>query len=423
MFVRDNLLNKIKSLPDAPGVYFMKGSRSEVIYIGKAISLKKRVGSYFVSHISDDPRRTALVSKIRDIDFITTSSEAEALILEAGLIKQYQPKYNVAIKDDKAYPLLKLTINEKFPRLFIVRKQKDDSALYFGPYTSVRLLRQALGFMRKIFPLRICRLMPKRVCLHYHLSQCVGPCAGKVSAPQYHKIVENLRLFLSGQKKSLLQKLFLQMQESASSLDFETAAKIKEQITALNSVSIEQKIKNTPVNALNQLLKLERGQLVIEGFDISNIGGQYAVGSMVRFKNSQPEKKAYRRFKIKTVKQSNDYAMMQEVITRRYTKTLCTTLTMPDLILIDGGKGHLHSVSRCLNKLHINIPALSIAKKFEHIYVQNYAQPICLPHTSKVLQILMRVRDEAHRFAVSYHRILRDKSIFIAIICGFLFMK
>ncbi|MCP4650162.1 MAG: excinuclease ABC subunit UvrC [PVC group bacterium] len=409
------LIDKVKTLPDNPGVYLMKDSSGGIIYIGKASSLKKRVGSYF-SKTTKNVKQQALVNNIKDIDSITTTTEAEALILESGLIKEYKPKYNTAIKDDKAYPLLKLTFNEKYPRLVIVRRRKNDGASYFGPYTSVRLLRQALAFMRRIFPLRTCRVMPKSVCLNYHLDQCLGPCINKSDKKEYSRVLDNLLLFLNGKKAALINKLSSEMKAASLEYDFERALRLRDEIESLSTVpSKYSKGKvSDQVAALQSVLRLKNRPNIIEGFDISNIFGNEAVGSMVRFKNGKPEKKNYRRFKIKTVDGINDYAMIEEVVGRRYQGSLAKKLELPDVILIDGGKGHLECACRKLLKAGVNIPVASIAKKFEHIYVQWQETPIALPRDSKALHLLMRVRDEAHRFAVSYHRLRRKKEMFPA---------
>ncbi len=409
------LLEKVKSLPESPGVYLMKGQDGQILYGGKASSLKKRVSSYFTSS-PKLPRQAVLLNKVIDIDFVLASSEAEALILEAGLIKEYKPKYNVAIKDDKAYPCLKLTVNEKFARLRIVRRKKKDGAKYFGPYTSGKLLRQALNFMRRIFPLRTCNIMPRTLCLNYHLKQCIGPCALAPKKEEYDKIVGDLLLFLQGRKSDLIKRLSEQMHNEARLHNFEEAIKLRDRIEALSSVRIPGKKSKIidQIEELGALLRLKRRPLLIEGFDLSAISGVMAVGAMVRFKNGYPCKKEYRRFKIKTVGGIDDYAMLEEIISRRFSGSLAKELSLPDLILIDGGKGHLQCAERQIEKTGRDIPLVSIAKKFEHIYVQWQSQPISLPQDSKALRLLMRLRDEAHRFALAYHKSLRKKQMLLS---------
>jgi len=406
-----NIASKIKHLPDRPGVYLMKDVQGSIIYIGKAASLKKRVSSHFRKS-GQTAKQTVMLSKIKDIDILMTSSEAEALILEAGLIKEYKPKYNVAIKDDKAYPMLKLTVKEHFPRLLICRRKKNDGAIYFGPYTSAGLLRKAMALVRVLFPLRICKVMPKSTCLHYHLQQCLGPCAGKIDAAGYKKIVDNLCLFLKGQKKTLIKIISQQMKEATQREDYEQAANLRDQMSSLSTLGTAPIQPFDRINALEQLkqiLRLKRLPSLIEGYDISNIYGSEAVGSLVRFKQAHPVKSEYRRFKIKTVEGIDDYAMLREVIKRRYTGSLTKTLKYPDLILIDGGKAHRQVVAEQLRRLHIHIPVISIAKQFEYIYVEWKSEPLVLSQRCLALMLLIRVRDQAHRFAISYHRSLRKK--------------
>ncbi|MFH2138188.1 MAG: excinuclease ABC subunit UvrC [Candidatus Omnitrophota bacterium] len=411
-----NLKEKIKTLPDGPGVYLMKDVSDKIIYIGKASSLKKRVSSYFTSSVKTI-KQQALVCKINDLDFVTTCSEAEALILEAGLIKEHRPKYNTAIKDDKSYPLLKLTIRENFPRLLVVRRKKNDGARYFGPYTSARLLHQALAFMRRIFPLRTCKVMPGSLCLNYHLKQCLGPCIGSVTKKEYDRVVDNVLLFLQGKKAILMKKLLQEMSQASQLHNFEEAARLRDEIESLSSVSRFPHSRiagGSPLEELQNILRLKRLPDIIEGFDISNVSGAEAVGSMVRFKNGYAQKDKYRRFRIKTVRGINDYAMIKEVVTRRYQGRLRDDLELPDLILIDGGKGHLECAGSALLKSGVSIPIISIAKRFEHIYVQWQGKPLALARRSKALLLIMRIRDEAHRFAVSYHRVLRKREMLLS---------
>ncbi|MFH1061573.1 MAG: excinuclease ABC subunit UvrC [Candidatus Omnitrophota bacterium] len=410
-----DLNQKIKTLPDSPGVYLMKDALGTIIYIGKAISLKKRVGSYF-SRAAQPAKQKILVSHIQDIETVLTLNEAEALILESALIKEYKPKYNVAIKDDKAYPLLRLSVNERFPRLAIARRKKNDKAMYFGPYISGRLLRQALKLMRGLFPLRACNAMPKTVCLNYHIKQCLGPCQGYADQAAYKKIVDNLLLFLKGRKSDLIAKLSKDMKTAAAAHDYETALDLRNQLESLSSVPIEYKRFKVAdqVAELQNVLRLKHRPVIIEGYDISNISGTDSVGSMVSFKNGYALKSRYRRFKIKTVNSIDDYAMIQEVLKRRFSGQLLETLDLPDLILIDGGKGHLKCAAQQLEQLNLSLPIISLAKKFEHIYVQWQDQPVALALNSKALRLLVSIRDEAHRFALNYHQGLRKKQMLLS---------
>ncbi|MCM8813743.1 MAG: excinuclease ABC subunit UvrC [Candidatus Omnitrophica bacterium] len=409
----------IARLPDTPGVYLMKDRQGTVIYIGKAVSLRKRVASYFAAAVPQG-KVAAMVRAMADLDFIRTASEAEALLLEAALIKEYRPKYNVAIKDDKAYPWLRVSVREPYPRLQIVRRIKDDGARYFGPYPSAKLLRQAVSLLRRLFPLRTCNAMPERVCLNYHLQQCPGPCAGRIDAQEYGATVSNLILFLEGKKQQVLRNVTAAM-EAAAALRFETAARLRDQLAGLGALSAVR--PHAPV--ADQLAELQAAaQLaappaLIEGYDISNTGGREAVGSMVRFRAGHPDKREYRRFRIRDVPGIDDYAMLAEILRRRYGGSLSGQLSRPDLIVIDGGRGHLQTAVRQLQAMSITLPVISIAKQFEYIHVPWQTTPLVLPRSSKALRLLMRVRDEAHRFAVRYHRTLRGEktltSVFDAI--------
>ncbi len=411
----------LKTLPDSPGVYLFKDKDDNIIYIGKAVSLKRRVASYFKRGLPCY-RTDILISNISSIDFILTNSEEEALLLEAALIKEKQPKFNVLLKDDKRYPLLKLTLNEKYPRLIVVRKRKNDKAVYFGPYTSANLLRKALGIMRKIFPLRTCKTMPKTPCLNYHIGQCIAPCltiSNKINQENYGQIVDDIALFLKGKKADLIKNLTLRMKNAASNKNFEEAARIRDQMQALTVIGSTKtinvaglrsavSIKKIEIDELQAVLGLQKPPLRIEAFDISDIYGKEAVGSMVSFFNGMPDKKNYKRFKIKGEYGINDYSMMQEVVKRRYERILKENSALPDLIIIDGGKGHVSAAKEILDKLDLkNIAIIGIAKKEEKIFFLNKEMPV--KKDSKALQLIQRIRDEAHRFAQGYHHILRKQ--------------
>jgi len=416
---------KLKNLPDSPGVYLMKDKSDKILYIGKASSLKKRVSSYF--HAKDVSYRQRIwVPKVEKIDFIPTHSEAEALIYEASFIRSMRPKYNVDLKDDKSYPYLKLT-NEEYPKLIITRRRLSDGARYFGPFTNVKLLKKAILYMRKIFPLRTCNRLPKKVCILYHINECIGPCSSKVSKGEYGRIVKELVLFLEGRRKELLKKLTGRMKLAAHKMHFEEALSIRDKISAL-SIATEGGVKISAfdeVEDLRHLLRLRRRLHRIEAFDISNISGKEAVGSMVVFINGKPAKSEYRKYRIKTVDQIDDYAMMKEVIMRRYKRVLKERLRLPDLIIIDGGKGHLSAACAALSVVgaYCNtplqhgrsplppIPIIGIAKEFERIWLPGEDIPLSLHKNSPILHLLQRIRDEAHRFAHAYFRVLRRKKI------------
>ncbi len=408
-----NLKDKIAGLPDSPGVYIFKDSSGKIIYIGKAKSLKKRVSSYFSRFLS--LKTQILVSKIADIEYKKTFSESQAQILEASLIKDRQPQYNISLKDDKSFPWIKIS-GEKFPMVSICRRKTklgNDKSAYFGPYTNVGLLRQAIKVMRTIFGFRSCKSMPASACLYYRLRLCPAPCIGNISFTAYRDTINSLKLFLESRYEELMRRLSLRMEEVSKRQEYEEAAKIRDQINALSAISANA----SPQSAINgmedlrSLLKLKSLPVNIEAFDISNISGKEACGSMVSFLRGKPNKDNYRRFRIKTVTGIDDYACLKEVVHRRYARVKQENLKIPNLILIDGGKAHLLMAQRELEELGIDIPLVSIAKEDENIYVKGRKIPIILPGDRPALNLIRRVRDEAHRFALSYHRILRRKKL------------
>lgn len=410
-----DIREKIRELPVSPGVYIMKDSFGNVLYVGKAVNLRKRVSSYFYSRRTLAERTRVMIGKAADIAYIGASTEAEALIYENSLIKQLAPKYNIALKDDKSYPRLKLTMNEEFPRLSITRKKADDGALYYGPYTSAKLLREALVMLRRMFPLRTCVRMPGRICLNYHIKQCPGPCAKEtMDRKSYMDTVQELKLFLEGDRSALIRHLAGKMLEASKKEDYEEAGRIKARIEALSSIK-EKTINYVPreeVEELKSMLGIKGPVEIIEAFDVSNIMGEAAVGSMVQFYKGKPRKSEYRKFRIKSVMGVDDYSMMREIVGRRYARLLKENKKLPDLVLIDGGKAHLAAASEELAKLGLSdIPAIGLAKEFEHIYSKERNGPVILPRDSKALHLLERIRDEAHRFAITYHKNVRSRNI------------
>ncbi|MFH1855851.1 MAG: excinuclease ABC subunit UvrC [Candidatus Omnitrophota bacterium] len=413
-----DIKEKIKTIPNSPGVYFFKDAGGNVIYIGKASQLRKRINSHFAK-----PRvsfkEESLISLTAAIDYTLTASEEEALLYEANLIKKYKPKFNVMFRDDKAYPLLKLTTGEEYPRLFITRKKKDDNALYFGPFTNTKLLKKALVLIRKIFPLCTCKVMPKTACLNYHLKQCLAPCIGKIDKDTYRRTVEDLISFLGGDKKSLLSCLNKRMSEYSANQEFEKALVIREQISALTSLTTPQAETREALEALKDLLNLRDVPQRIEAFDISNYAGKEAVGSLVVFLGGKAYKAGYRRFKIKFVKGIDDYAMMREVIKRRFGRLLEEKQKKPDLLLIDGGRGHFSAAADELKKMGlVGMKIAAIAKENEELYIDDKKEPIELFKFHRVLFLIQRVRDEAHRFAITYHYKLRSKQARVSILDG-----
>jgi excinuclease ABC subunit C len=310
--------------------------------------------------------------------------------------------------------MLKLTVNDEFPRLLITREKRDDGAMYYGPYTSAKLLKDALKILQKLFPLRTCTRFPKKECLQFHIHQCLGPCAGKIGREQYKNLVAQLKLFLEGRRAELLKFLSDKMKELSKEERFEEALEYRQRLEALSCVK-EDRVSYKPMDELAELKnvlaivgRLER----IEAFDVSNIMGEEACGSMVYFYKGKPDKNEYRRFRINTIRGMDDYGMMREIVRRRYSRSKEEEKALPDLIVIDGGRGHLGVAMDELRKLSLeHIPAIGIAKQFEHIYTRDNKEPIVLPRESKALHLLERIRDEAHRFAISYHKKLMSKRI------------
>jgi excinuclease ABC subunit C len=542
---------RIVSFPERPGVYIMKDKRGKVIYVGKAVSLKHRVRSYFQSSKNLPVKVASMVPRIEDIEYIVTDSEVEALILECNLIKFHRPKYNILLRDDKQYPYIKITLNEKFPRLLVVRRVKKDGARYFGPYANAGAMREAIDVIRKIFPIRSCKKdlsqvpIKERPCLNFHIKRCLAPCQANISENDYNDIIRNIIMFLEGKQQTLIDRLREKMEKAAENLDFEWAQVLRNQILALEKVLEKQKIvsadmadkdviamargldivcvqvffvregklverepfilKNTegverkeilstfikqfydnasfipreiivdeeiedlPVieewltkkkgskvniiiprrgekrkladmvaenardfldhkesiedrermknkKAMEELktyLNLEDLPRRIEAFDISNTQGTELVASMVVFEEGSPKKEDYRKFKIKTVEGPNDFESMKEAVSRRFKRALEGDekfKDLPDLLLIDGGKGQLKYAREALRELNLEyIPTIGLAKEFEHIFVEGKDDPIILPRNSEALYLVQRVRDEAHRFAITFHRKLRDK--------------
>lgn len=388
-------------------------AKRRIIYVGKAIRLRRRVASYFQPGRARDSRLERLASETRDIRFVRASSEAEALIYEAGLIKDHSPKFNIELKDDKSYPYLKLTVNEDYPRLFLTRKRTADGALYYGPYVELSLLKEALSFMKMVFPLRTCRKMAKKVCLEYHIGQCHGPCEGKISSKDYRAMVEDLRSFLEGRKDDLIRSLQERMARYSKEKEYEKALAVKNRLEALTAIQqLHDRASHPMYGELDELqnaLALEKIPVKIECFDISNIAGQQAVGSMVRFVAGKADRSGYRKFKIRETSGIDDYSMIREIVRRRYKRLLEEKKELPDLVIIDGGKGHLFSARQELDALGIkSVPLAAIAKEHNNLYTENRAQPIRLSPGSRLLLLIQRIRDEAHRFAITFHRSIRS---------------
>jgi excinuclease ABC subunit C len=553
------LKEQVSSIPAKPGVYLMKDEKGKVIYVGKAVNLRNRVRSYFHASADHSPKTHYLRQDIADLDFIVTASELEALILECNLIKKYQPRYNVRLKDDKRYPYIKITWQEPYPRIYTVRRMQNDGAKYYGPFTATWAVSQTLDLLRKIFPYLTCKReitgQDKRACLYYHIGRCPGPCIGAVSQEEYRALVSQICRFLEGKSEEIIDDLRAQMTAASERLEFERAAALRDQIEALERVIERQRIVSSARadedviafarqdgDACVQVFFIRRGKLIgreyfvlegtadedtrqiitsfvkqfydkaayvpseillqsdvdeamiiqswlrskrgtrvtlkvpqrgqkkelvqmaaenaaetlahlraqwlldegksvealaelqeqlelaqpparIECYDISNIQGQAATGSMVVFVKGVPRKSDYRRFKIRTVEGADDYAMMQEVLRRRFRRAARETrekgewvkdeawTMLPDLVVVDGGKGQLNAALEVLDEYDLReaVPVVGLAKEREEIFVPDRSEPILLPRGSQGLFLVQRIRDEAHRFALQYHRRLREK--------------
>lgn len=528
----DIIQDKLKILPDSPGVYLMKDANGKIIYVGKARVLKNRVRQYFQANKNHSAKVKAMVAKIADFETIITASEVEALILECNLIKKHRPRYNISLKDDKSYPYLRLTA-EDFPRIILTRRIIHDGSRYFGPYTGGLAVKETLALIRKIFPLRTCKTFAKRPCLEFHIKRCLAPCANKVSCEDYMRLVNAAEKFLEGRTTQVERELSAQMNAAADNLDFENAARLRDILFAIKKVTEKQKIvtdagdvdaiglaqlnndtcaqiffvregkvtgrenfllsgadNETPAQIITEFIKQYYSRATIsaaeillpvdlpdndikilsewlgaklitpkrgvkrsliemaiqnaekflseesarkllkdaqtlgaveelknflnlpklprrmECFDISHIQGAETVASMVVFIDGSPDKKSYRRFKIRSTEgKPDDFLSMREVTARRYENAA----NLPDLIVIDGGQGQLSSALEIIRRAGHKVPVVGLAKQFELIFVEGSSIPVELPSDSQALKLMQRIRDEAHRFAITYHRKLRRK--------------
>ncbi len=419
--LQERLKERIRTLPNTPGVYLFKGDDGRILYIGKARELKKRVGSYFLGK-DFTPKINVLLNRISDVEIIETQTEVDALLLEAQLVHKHDPRYNTQLKDDKSYPLLKIT-GDRFPRLFVTRTKsaKEPKAIYYGPYTDAKLLREAARIINSIFPIRKCRTLPKKACLYYHIGQCIAPCIKPEVKPNYDWLINEIKLFLKGGRKSLIDYLTERMKEAAVEFRFEDAKFFKDQIEALgwfrkkrfNFKHPEGGIGLRGTLELKQTLELERLPEKIVCFDVSNIQGDEAVASKVCFFRELSNTLEYRRYKIKTVSRIDDYAMISEAVRRMIVGIKeGRESALPDLIMIDGGLGHLNTVKRVLEEEHCSeVSLISLAKRFEFVYSPKKSKPIIFPPNSSALRLLQKIRDEAHRFAITYHRHLKARKL------------
>ncbi len=425
---------KVRTFPQSPGVYLMKNDAGVVIYVGKATNLRSRAGSYFLKAAAEEQRTAEWIHQIADVDFMECESEVDALLVESRLIKDIQPQHNKILKDDKTFPYLQITTYEDFPRVEITREPATSGVKLYGPFASAGSLRGAVQVLQRIFKFRTCSLDIDanddrwrwfRPCLLASIKQCTAPCALRVSKEDYRKDIKKLQMFLAGNKKRLLKQMQNEMLDASKELDFEKAAKLRDEIQMLESLDDRGEL-DTHVQpevfhidpkkglaGLKQVLKLKETPRSIEGVDIAHLGGGETVASLVKFIDGLPFKPGYRRFKIKNVKGIDDFRSIHEVVSRRFKRLYDEQDVFPDILLIDGGKGQLSSAVAAFEALGIDPPVLiSIAKKNEEIYRPGESEPIRLSRHAYSLRLLQYVRDEAHRFAQHYHHILRDKSQF-----------
>ena len=433
---QDHLLSHVQSkanaFPALPGVYLMKDNQGRVIYVGKAKRLKNRASSYFNKQGLEEPRTAELLRHVADIDCIVTSSEVEALLMEARLIKDIQPRFNIELKDDKSFPYLQIRIREEFPRVEFTRSPKRGTKL-FGPFTSARSLRAAIQVLQRIFKFRNCALDIRsddqrwrwfRPCLLYSIHQCTAPCNFRVDRETYRQQIQQLIMVLEGKKDQLIAEMKAEMKQASQILQFEKAAQIRDEIDALSKLHLrgDAGIHVQPevfvldpkrgVAGLKKVLKLASLPRVIEGVDIAHLGGTEVVASLVQFIDGMPFKPGYRRFRIRTTEGNDDFSAMREVVTRRLRRLQKEQGTFPDLLLIDGGKGQLNAAHSAIRSLDLQKPSVvALAKKLEEIYTLDGQQPLRLSRSLFALRLLQYIRDEAHRFAQHYHHILRQRRL------------
>lgn len=426
------LQQKLLDLPSKPGCYLFRDRKGTIIYIGKALSLRKRVQSYFrpATLRKAPPKLRSLINSVADLDTLVLPSEAQALLAEARLIKQYRPRYNILLRDDKNFLAIRADATAELPRLTVVRFVRDDNAQYFGPFPSSAVVRAALDFTQRHFHLRVCSPTVPGEDDHAHchdriLRFCSAPCVHAISHDDYRAAFNEACAFLSGHRPAILDALRQQMNDAAQQLDFETAATFRDTLHALTQI-IRHRRHQLPTHApsrdqdetaaqalaqLQHLLHLPAPPRHIECFDNSNLFGTHAVSSMVRATDGRPDPKYYRHFRVKTLTQADDPRTMEEIVTRRYTRVIEENQTFPDLIVLDGGMQQLLAARRALAALNLAIPTIGLAERHEEIITGPGDPPLLLDKDSPPLLLLMRLRDEAHRFAVSHHRRVRNRAI------------
>ncbi len=425
-------LAKVREFPHTPGVYLMKDAAGVVIYVGKAKNLRARAGSYFLKAAADDRRTADLVREIHDIDFVPAESEVDALLMEARLIKDVQPKFNQLLKDDKTFPYLEIYTREDFPRVEFTREPHSKGTKLYGPFASAGSLRGAIQVLQKIFKFRTCSLDIEehderwrwfRPCLLASIHQCTAPCNLRISKEEYRRDIHRLRMFLEGKKEALLEEMRGEMRAAATELQFEKAARLRDEIHMLETLDQRGDLDEHAqpevfyidpkkgLAGLRKVLHLSETPRTIEGVDIAHLAGGETVASLVRFIDGLPFKPGYKRFKIRAVAGVDDFKSIHEVVSRRFQRLSDEQELFPDILLVDGGLGQLNAALAVFRELEITPPTvISLAKRDEEVYVPGQPEPLRLSRHSYALRLLQYVRDEAHRFAQQYHHLLRRKS-------------
>ena len=425
---------KVKTFPQTPGVYLMKDAAGRVIYIGKAKNLRARASSYFLKAAEQDRRIADLVQEIRDIDYLEAESEVDALLMESRLIKDVQPRFNSDLKDDKTFPYLQITTHEDYPRIEFTRSPRQKGVKLYGPFTSAGSLRGAIVVLQRIFKFRTCTLDIDadeeqwrwfRPCLLASIGQCTAPCNLRISKEEYRRDINRLKTFLEGGKHRLLAEMRTEMQEASTQLLFERAARLRDEIRLLETLNqrgdLEENVQpevflvdpKKGLAGLEKVLGLKSPPRVIEGVDIAHLGGNETVASLVQFIDGLPFKPGYKRYRIKTVSGIDDFKSIHEVVSRRFARLMREGGSLPDIFLVDGGKGQLSAALDALESLGIKAPCvISLAKREEEIFLPGKSEPLRLSRDSYSLRLLEYVRDEAHRFAQHYHHLLRGKRTF-----------
>ena len=428
----------VSALPKAPGVYLMKDDTGRVLYVGKAKDLRSRVGSYFQPSAdllnTRGPDICRMVDKVVDIDHIECDSEVDALIKEARLIKDVQPPHNVMLKDDKTFPYIEITTGDDFPGVYVTRTPRLKGSKLYGPFPNPMGARDAVNALQRVFKFRTCELDIRedddsrrffRPCLLHAINQCTAPCADLVGKDEYKKDIDRFKKFMATKRNTVMRQLTREMNEAATELRFEEAAKLRDRVKAIGSLALSGDVREDVqpevfyvdpregLEKLGELLNLDAPPRCMECIDIAHLQGAEMVGSLISFIDGKPFKAGYRRFKIKEVTGIDDYAAIREVITRRYRYAADGEELFPDVILIDGGLGQLHAGLEAFADMDIRPPMVtSLAKREEEIFIQAKSAPIRLSRNNPALRLMQQMRDEAHRFAQHYHHILRKKATF-----------